>query len=63
MTIIICIVPEIWSMADRIFCHFGPFFALLPTSNPKNQNCDKMKKKKKQKQKRLEVLSFYTSVP
>ena len=47
MTIIICIVPEIWSMADRIFCHFGPFFALLPTSNPKNQNCDKIKKKTK----------------
>ena len=29
---------------DRIFCHFGPFFALLPPNNPKNQNDEKMKK-------------------
>ena len=21
---------EAWSATDRIFCHFGPFFALLP---------------------------------
>ena len=30
MTIIWCIVPKIWSMTDRIFCHSGLFFALLP---------------------------------
>ena len=39
-------VPEIWSMADRIFCHFGLFSSLctfLPY-NPKNQNFEKMKK-------------------
>ena len=30
MTIIFCIVPEISSMADRFFCHFWLFFALLP---------------------------------
>ena len=30
MTIIWCMVPEILSATDRIFCHFGPFFALLP---------------------------------
>ena len=30
MTIIWCMVPEIWSATDRNFCHFGPFFALLP---------------------------------
>ena len=30
MTIIWCMVPEIWSMTDKIFCHLGPFFALLP---------------------------------
>ena len=29
MTTISPTVPKIWSMADRIFCHFGPFFALL----------------------------------
>ena len=30
MTIIWCMAPEIWSATDRIFCHSGPFFALLP---------------------------------
>ena len=30
MKIIWCMVPEIWSGMDRIFCHFRPFFALLP---------------------------------
>ena len=30
ITFIWCMVPEIWSMTDRIFCHFGPFFAFLP---------------------------------
>ena len=29
MTIIWCMVPELWSTKDRIFCHFGLFFALL----------------------------------
>ena len=32
---------------DRIFCHFGPFFALLtpsPPNNPDKQNFEKMKK-------------------
>ena len=36
-------VPEILSVTDRMFCHFGPFFALLP-HNPKNQNFEKSKK-------------------
>ena len=45
-------VPEIWSMTDIIFCHSGPFFALLPPSpppppmDPENQNYEKLKKKK-----------------
>ena len=30
MTVVWCMVPQIWSAMDRIFCHFGPFFALLP---------------------------------
>ena len=30
MTIIWCIVPDISSLTDRTFCHFGPFFILLP---------------------------------
>ena len=25
-----CMVPEIWSAPDRIFCHLGPLFAPLP---------------------------------
>ena len=41
---ICCTVPEIWSETDRIFCHFGPFFALLPHNNPENQNYEKLKK-------------------
>ena len=31
-------------MADRIFCYFGLFFALVPPNKPKNQNFEKMKK-------------------
>ena len=31
LTIIWCMVPEIWSVTDIIFCHSGLFFALLPT--------------------------------
>ena len=37
-------IPEIQSETDRIFCHFGPFFALLPPNYPQNQNFEKMKK-------------------
>ena len=42
--IIWCMVLEIWSAKDRIFCHFRPFFALFPY-NKKNQNFGKKKKK------------------
>ena len=48
-------VPELWSAKDRLFCHFEPFFVLLPTTR-------KMKILKKRK-KLLEISSFYTSVP
>ena len=37
-------VPEIWIMTGTIFCHSGPFFALLPPMNPDNQNFGKMTK-------------------
>ena len=39
-------VPEIWSATDRIFCHYGPFFPLLPLPllDRENQNFEKMKK-------------------
>ena len=46
MTIIWCIIPEIWSAIDRIFCHSGPILALLPPMDPENQNFEKMKEKK-----------------
>ena len=38
-------VPEIWSVTDQIFCHFGPFFthSLPPPNNPKDQNFEKKK--------------------
>ena len=43
MMIIWCMIPEIWSTRGRIFCHFGLFFALLPSNNPANHNFEKMK--------------------
>ena len=46
-------VPEILSVTDRIFCHFGQFFLHLPPKNLKNQNFEKNIKC-------LEIL-FYTS--
>ena len=45
MTIIWCMVPEIWSATDRIFCYFGLFFPFYSPNNPKNQNFEKLKKK------------------
>ena len=49
-------VPVICSMTDRIFCHFGPFFAFLPPEKPKYQNFENLKKC-------LEISLFDTSVP
>ena len=37
-------VPDIWIVTDKIFFHSGPFFALLPAYNPKNQNVLKKEK-------------------
>ena len=37
-------VPEVWSTTDRIFCHFGPFFALSPPMDLEIQNFEKKKK-------------------
>ena len=57
MMIIWCMVPEIWSVTDRIFCHFVPFFALLPPLI-----IQKIKMLKKWK-KHLAMASFYTCTP
>ena len=36
---------SLWDMEwDKIFCHFGPYFALLPHYWPKNLNLEKYKK-------------------
>ena len=37
-------VSEISSTTDKIICHFGLFFALLPLKIPKKQNLKKLKK-------------------
>ena len=50
-------VPERLSATNRIFCHFGLFFALLLPL--KTQKIKILKKWKKL----LEILSFYTWVP
>ena len=34
-------VPEIWSATDRIFSHYGPFFALLPPYGPRKSKLKK----------------------
>ena len=44
MTIIWCVVPEIWSTTDRIFCHSGPFFALLPPYGSRKSKLWKIEK-------------------
>ena len=36
-------VPEIWSVTDRIFVTLGCFFLFYPPKNPENQNFEKMK--------------------
>ena len=53
MTIIWCMVPEIWSVTDIIFCHSGLFFALLPPYGPRKSKFSKKWKK------HLKILSFY----
>ena len=56
MTIIWCMVPEIGSVTDIIFCHFEPFLSFYPTNYPKKQNFEKERKS-------LDISSFYTCVP
>ena len=40
ITIIWCMLPEIWNTTDITFCHFGTFFALSPPMDPENQNLE-----------------------
>ena len=58
MTAIWCMVPQIWSATDRIFCYFGPLLPFYP--HPQQPKKWKILKKWK---KHLEILSLYTCVP
>ena len=44
MIIIQCMVPEKWSMTDRIFVILHRFLPFYPSNNLKNQNFEEMKK-------------------
>ena len=44
-----CMVPEIWSETDRIFCYSGSLFTLLPPYGPRKPKFWENWKKKKKK--------------
>ena len=44
MTVIRCMIPEIWKSMDRIFYHFGLFFAFLSPQQPEKSKFQKIKK-------------------
>ena len=44
MTVIWCMVPEIWSARDRIFCHSGMLFVLLTPYGPRKSKLWKNEK-------------------
>ena len=46
-TIIWCTLTQVWSVTDIIFCHFRPFFPLLPHYWPRKLKFGKNVKKKK----------------
>ena len=61
-----CMVSEMWSTTDRIFCNFGlffPFYSFSPPWPPLTLKAQEIKIKKKWKKKCLEISSRYTSVP
>ena len=53
MTIVWCMVPEIWSATGIIFCQSALFFALLPPYGPRKSIFSKKWKK------HVKILSFY----
>ena len=55
-------VPEMWSETYRIFCYFGPFFALFPLPPPRKKTTQKIKILKTPKR-YLEKSLFCTCVP
>ena len=57
-TILWCMLTQIRSACtDKVFCHFRPFFAVLP------HYCPRKWKFVKNVKKHLEILSFYTCLP
>ena len=57
MTFISRMVPEIWSATNRVFGHFGQFFALfIPLTTRKIKILEKWNTP-------LKILPFYTGVP
>ena len=42
--IILCMVPNIWSVINRFFCHFGPLFAFLNSQQPRKSKFRKHEK-------------------
>ena len=44
MTIIWCMVPEIGSVMNKVFCHSRPFFSLLPPLQPEKLKFGKTRK-------------------
>ena len=56
ITTIWYMVPEIWSVKDKIWRHFGPICSFTPLTTQKIKIFKTMKKK-------LEILSFYTCAP
>ena len=53
-------VPEIWSMTHRIFCHFGPFFALLQKTTQKQHKKSKFWKTEKKTPRDIIILHMCT---
>ena len=49
ITIIQCMLPEIWSVTDIIFIILGHFLPFYPLNIPKNQNLQKKKQKNNQR--------------
>ena len=62
ISIIWCVVPEIRSETGRIFCHSGPFFALLPPPPPPCPLWTQKTKILEKWKKCLNILSFYTNM-
>ena len=62
ITIIWCTAPKIQSETDRIFCHFGPFFAFLTPPTPPLMILKMKSLRKKMKKMSGDVILLYIHV-